>query len=113
MVTSDFHPDAAPPPHAVAVSELRPSSPVRAEVDPIPRCVGPVAIEARWRARVGQCRASNDAAGEREACTSLARLLAARDAEPQLATELARRALELGEDAELRTELAGWWAGLG
>ncbi|WP_437957804.1 hypothetical protein WME76_41970 [Sorangium sp. So ce119] len=58
-------------------------------------------------------RAGGDAQGEREAALALARILAARGVELDKATALARRALSLGDDAAMRSELAGWLAGLG
>ncbi len=44
---------------------------------------------------------------------ALARALATRGTELELATKLARRALLLGDDAALREELAGWFATMG
>ncbi|WP_437608669.1 hypothetical protein WMF20_48050 [Sorangium sp. So ce834] len=74
---------------------------------------GPRAEEAYWRARVDERRAAGDAQGEREAALALARILAARGVELDRAAALARRALSLGDDAAMRSELAGWLAGLG
>ncbi|WP_437589551.1 hypothetical protein [Sorangium sp. So ce1000] len=58
-------------------------------------------------------RAAGDTQGEREAALALARILAARGVELDQATALARRALSLGDDPAMRSELAGWLAGLG
>ncbi|WP_437278424.1 hypothetical protein WME90_45625 [Sorangium sp. So ce375] len=58
-------------------------------------------------------RAAGDVQGEREATLALARILAARGVELDQATALARRALSLGDDPAMRSELAGWLAGLG
>ncbi|MGK4008818.1 tetratricopeptide repeat protein [Sorangium sp. So ce1036] len=79
----------------------------------MPRHRGPRAEEAYWRARVDERRAAGDAQGEREATLTLARLLAARGVELDRAAALARRALSLGDDPAMRSELAGWLAGLG
>ncbi|XXY44123.1 hypothetical protein WME91_29360 [Sorangium sp. So ce269] len=82
-------------------------------VAPVSRHRGPRAEEAYWRARVDERRAAGDAQGEREAALSLARILAARGVDLDRATALARRALSLGDDPAMRSELAGWLAGLG
>ncbi|WP_437570208.1 hypothetical protein [Sorangium sp. So ce542] len=82
-------------------------------VAPVSRHRGPRAEEAYWRARVDERRAAGDAQGEREAALALARILAARGVELDRAAALARRALSLGDDAAMRSELAGWLAGLG
>ncbi|WP_437886340.1 hypothetical protein [Sorangium sp. So ce307] len=58
-------------------------------------------------------RAAGDTQGEREATLALARILAARGVELDRATALARRAIALGDDPAMRSELAGWLAGLG
>lgn len=80
---------------------------------PASRHSGPRAEAAYWRARLEERRAQGDAQGEREASIALARLLASRGIELDRAAALARRALALGDDTALRTELAGWLAGLG
>ena len=54
-----------------------------------------------------------DGAAERTAAMALARSLATRGTQLDVATRLARRALLLGEDAVLREELAGWFVTLG
>ncbi|MGK3998315.1 hypothetical protein [Sorangium sp. So ce1024] len=82
-------------------------------VAPVARHRGPRAEEAYWRARVDERRAAGDAQGEREAALALARTLAARGVELDTAAALARRALALGDDPAMRSELAGWLAGLG
>src|SRR5262245_41799893 len=85
---------------------------LRAE-QPVPRHTGPRAEEAYLRAKLAESRLTGELAVEREASVSLARLLAARGRDLGLATKLARRALMIEEDPSLRTELAGWLAGLG
>ncbi|WP_437779676.1 hypothetical protein [Sorangium sp. So ce1097] len=82
-------------------------------VAPVSRHRGPRAEEAYWRARMEERRAAGDAEGEREAALALARILAARGVELDRAATLARRALSLGDDPAMRSELAGWLAGLG
>ena len=54
-----------------------------------------------------------DGVAEREAATALARSLATRGTQLDVATRLARRALLLGDDPMLREELAGWFVTLG
>jgi tetratricopeptide (TPR) repeat protein len=54
-----------------------------------------------------------DGAAERTAAMALARSLATRGSQLDVATRLARRALLLGEDPALREELAGWFVTLG
>ena len=80
---------------------------------PISRHTGPRAEEASLRSRVAEHRAEGDVEGEREASIALARLMASRGTDLDVATSLARRALSIGEDPALRAELAGWLAGLG
>ncbi|WP_437634501.1 hypothetical protein [Sorangium sp. So ce854] len=82
-------------------------------VAPASRHRGPRAEEAYWHARMEERRAAGDAEGEREAALALARILAARGVELDRAATLARRALSLGDDPAMRSELAGWLAGLG
>ncbi|MDC0741148.1 tetratricopeptide repeat protein [Polyangium mundeleinium] len=81
--------------------------------EPIQRHHGPRAEIAHLRGVVARCREAGDVAGEREAASTLARLLASRETELDTAVNVARRALELGEDEALRSELAEWLAGLG
>jgi hypothetical protein len=54
-----------------------------------------------------------DEAAERSAAAALARSLATRGTQLDVATRLARRALLLGDDPVLREELAGWFVTLG
>ncbi|MBX3184904.1 MAG: hypothetical protein KF915_19940 [Polyangiaceae bacterium] len=84
-----------------------------AETHALPRRTGARAEQAWLRGRLVQARASGDWEAERDASVQLARALAARGTELDLATRLARRALVLGEDPQLREELSGWFAGLG
>jgi tetratricopeptide (TPR) repeat protein len=85
---------------------------IRAD-EPASRHYGPRAEIAYERARAARCRAAGDKAGEREASIALARLLADRGRELDTATSLARRALSLGDDPALRSDLAEWLSGLG
>src|SRR5688572_22558806 len=80
---------------------------------PISRYVGPRAEEAFLRGQVDEMRTLSDEAGEREASVTLARLLASRGTDLDTAVTLAARALEIADDPQLRTDLAGWLAGLG
>ena len=57
--------------------------------------------------------AAGDEREERAAVVALARALATRGTELDVATRLGRRALLLGEDATLREELATWFVSLG
>lgn len=86
----------------------------RREVEkPVSRRMGPRAEQASQRARLHAANAAGDADAERDASAALARALAARGAELDTATKLARRALLLGEDAALRDELSAWFTALG
>jgi cellulose synthase operon protein C len=80
---------------------------------PVSRHTGPHAEEELLRARVEDARLAGDAVTEREAAIALASLLAGRGRDLGLATKLARRALVLADEPALRSELAGWLAGLG
>ncbi|MEP7123896.1 MAG: hypothetical protein ABJE95_23410, partial [Byssovorax sp.] len=80
---------------------------------PISRHSGARAEEAHLRSRLIDVRSAGDVETERQLSIQLARILAARGRDLGGATKLARRALSLGEDPVLRTELAGWLAGLG
>lgn len=80
---------------------------------PLLRHRGERAEEAYLRGRATERLESGDAEGEREASIALARLLASRGQDLGGATRYAMRALSLGDDPALRTELAGWLAGLG
>ncbi len=68
---------------------------------------------ATLTARVRDAAAAEDKAEERTASAALARALAARGAELDRATRLARRALALGDDPALRADLASWLSSLG
>jgi tetratricopeptide (TPR) repeat protein len=80
---------------------------------PVARRRGSRAELASLRARLSRATASGDSEGERLAASLLSRGLAARGAELDSATKLARRALMLGEDPSLREELSSWFAALG
>jgi hypothetical protein len=78
----------------------------------------PVARRSGPRAELTQLFAKlesseGDEAAERTAAAALARSLATRGTQLDVATRLARRALLLGDDPVLREELAGWFATLG
>ncbi|MBI3202286.1 MAG: hypothetical protein HYZ29_12140 [Myxococcales bacterium] len=79
----------------------------------VSRRTGPRAELTALAARLAAATASGDTEGERQSATALARALVTRGAELDTAITLARRALLLGYDAELREELAGWFAALG
>ncbi|MCB9584405.1 MAG: hypothetical protein H6718_03365 [Polyangiaceae bacterium] len=79
----------------------------------VPRRAGARAEQAWLRGRLAQAKRAKDLEQERVASVQLARALAARGSELDTATRLARRALVLGEDPQLREELSGWFAGLG
>jgi len=86
----------------------------RYELDlPVPHRVGPRAELATLSARLTAASTAGDGERERGAASSLARALAARGTELELATRYARRSLLLAEDPVLREELAGWFASLG
>lgn len=85
---------------------------LRAE-EPITRHRGPKAEVAHLRARVAQCREDEEPAEERDAAITLARLLVSRETELDTAIVMAERALQIGEDADLRADLADWYTGLG
>lgn len=77
------------------------------------RFEGPLAQAAHLAAVLEDAVAGGDRAREREASESLARLLSARGTELDLAVKLARRALALEDDPILRSDVAGWLAGIG
>lgn len=79
----------------------------------LPRRSGARAEQAWLRGRLEHARGSSELELERSLSAQLARQLAARGSELDSATRLARRALVLGEDPQLREELSGWFAGLG
>jgi len=96
-------------PHSAASLALQ-----RYELDmPVPHRVGPRAELATLSARLTAASAVGDGERERVAASSLARALAARGTELELATRYARRSLLIAEDPILREELAGWFASLG
>ncbi|HVU02878.1 MAG TPA: hypothetical protein VHE30_14055 [Polyangiaceae bacterium] len=80
---------------------------------PVARRKGSRAELASLRAKIRAAAAAGDVEAERVATAALARGLAARGAELDLATKLARRALMLGEDPSVREELSSWFAALG
>jgi hypothetical protein len=79
---------------------------------PIARRNGPRAELASLAARL-ETTTGQDGAEERASAAALARALATRGTELDVATRLARRALVLGEDQVLREELASWFVSLG
>jgi hypothetical protein len=96
-----------------AGAPVRPVRRASAPPPPLPRREGPVAVEATMRARLEAARVAGDREGERAAASKLAFWLASRDRGLDEATALGRRALELGEDPELRLELSTWLENLG
>jgi tetratricopeptide (TPR) repeat protein len=74
---------------------------------------GPEALERVLRARLEVARTEGDREAERASASRLAFWLASRDRGLDEATALARRALELGEDPELRLQLSAWLESLG
>jgi hypothetical protein len=79
----------------------------------ISRRAGPRAELGSLSAKLGAASRAGNEQEERAAASALSRALAARGTELDAATRLARRALLLGEDAELREELSSWFSGLG
>ncbi len=117
---------------------LPPVDPPRSadSVSPSPVGLGPDAVEAqalasslqgattphpapgeaplgRLRARLQEAHRRRDRAEEARRAAELARALAARQVELETAVLLARRSLSLGDDPELRRELAAWLEGMG
>jgi hypothetical protein len=80
--------------------------------NPVARRTGPRAELASLAARL-EATTGHDDAEERASAAALARALATRGTELDVATRLARRALVLGEDQALREELASWFVSLG
>ena len=80
---------------------------------PLPRRTGTRADEAWMRARVRAALAANDPAALRASRVALARWLASRDRDLDEAVQLATAALSVGEDIELRREVAAWLESLG
>ncbi|HEY3234809.1 MAG TPA: hypothetical protein VGJ84_08825, partial [Polyangiaceae bacterium] len=81
--------------------------------EPLARRQNMVAPVASLRARLRAAKARGDTTSERVACVELARQLAALGTELDTATKLARRALLLADEPQLRDELSSWLAGLG
>jgi tetratricopeptide (TPR) repeat protein len=78
---------------------------------PVARRSGPRAELASLSAKLEE--AHGDEGQERTAVVALARALATRGTELDVATRLGRRALMLGDDPTLREELAVWFVSLG
>src|SRR5215472_6022218 len=101
-----------PPPEWTAPTksprESAPSAP-----EPLARRSGGYAEEATMRGRVEMAARAADRGEHRAAAIALARWLASRDRDLDEAARLAEKALELGEDGELRRELAAWLESLG
>src|SRR5262249_19005264 len=74
---------------------------------------GTLAEDEDLRARFDDARRGGERAAARTASIRLARWLAARDRDFDQAAQLAIGALAIGDDAELRREVAGWLEGLG
>ncbi|MBN1612506.1 MAG: hypothetical protein JW940_38100 [Polyangiaceae bacterium] len=83
------------------------------ETTPVVRRSGPRAHRAALEARLARAARALDSEAERRAAVALARWLAARGVELDRAARLARRALVLGEDNALRSELSAWFSMLG
>ncbi|HEX3769684.1 MAG TPA: hypothetical protein VHV30_02410 [Polyangiaceae bacterium] len=99
-----------PPPEVATIEGTS-----RATVAPraLPRRTGTRADQAWLGARVEDARRSGDAAQLRAACVTLARWLGSRDRDLDEAVRLASEALAIGEDIELRREVAAWLESLG
>ena len=115
--TGESRPGTLPPPVWTRQDGPKSASSVALELHPtdtpVSRKMGARAEQAWLRARIAAAAASGEASIERSAAAALARTLAARGAELDTATTLAKRALFLGDDRTLREELSGWFAGLG
>src|SRR5450755_3699051 len=83
------------------------------DADALPRRRERRAEEAALRFERERAASKGDGPAERAACIALARLLAAQERSLLDATQAAARALALGEDTELRSELAGWLEAMG
>jgi tetratricopeptide (TPR) repeat protein len=123
MTSSDRLPGESAPAPPSLLQTLRPpewmaSAPESSRTSlepalPLARYRGARAEEASMRARVDEARVSGDADALRTACTNLARWLGSRDRDLDEAVDLASTALGLGEDPELRRQLAAWLESLG
>lgn len=82
-------------------------------VDPLPRDDGARADVCFTAARLADAVDEQDAEAERRLGIELARKYAARGTDLDEALRLALRALELGEDPALRSEVSGWLGGVG
>src|SRR5689334_12888117 len=80
-------------------------------VDPLPRAEGVRAAVCYAVARLADAIDEQDEPSERVLSIDLARKFAARGTDLDQALVLARRALQLGEDLALRSELSGWLGG--
>ena len=98
-----------PPPASVSQIVL---SDIHAE-PPLLRHAGPRAELAYQFSHATAAAQAGDPHGEREAYLAIAKLLTARATELDTATAAARRALSLGDDPAVRTELGSWLSGLG
>lgn len=83
------------------------------EQAPVARKKGPRAAIASLRAKYLSAQRGRDPDAERGYAAALARALSARGMELDVATKLARRALVLGDDNDLREELSSWFSALG
>jgi tetratricopeptide (TPR) repeat protein len=103
-----------PAPERAPGDEVQWLAPIGAgETTPVPRRSGPRAHRAALEARLARATRALDSEAERRAAVALARWLAARGVELDRAARLARRALVLGEDSALRSELSTWFSMLG
>jgi hypothetical protein len=80
---------------------------------PVARRRGARAELAALRGKLRTATRHADTDAERTSAMALARALAERGTELDLATKLARRSLMLGDDPALREELSSWFAALG
>src|SRR3954471_4633778 len=78
----------------------------------ISRRAGPRAELGSLSAKLGAASRAGSEHEERSSAAALARALAARGTELDAATRLARRALLLADEPQLREELSGWFMGL-
>jgi len=87
--------------------------PSRSATGDLPRYQGPRAEIAHYSGVLLDAQAADERDREREACVKLAHLYTQRGTNLDAAVALARRALAIQDDPALRTEVAGWLAGLG